>query len=108
MANSVFPYVPTFPLSTRLVPFEQIENGPAHSKSAIFNLFHLIAHKLRTKILWPTKQDILFLAALAKKKEKKKEEKYNLIHSHWMAIVVCTVVIFYFGNLREKRSVPST
>ena len=31
-----------------------------------------------------------------------------LIHSHLLAIVVLAVVIFVFGNLREKKSLPLT
>ena len=57
--------------------------------------------KLITKVLWHTKTYVFYCPS-------EKKIGIILIHSHQMAIVVLAVVIFWFDNLREKRSVPLT
>ena len=69
-----------------------------YSRTAIFNLFHLMAHII-TKILQHTKN--VFFTNLTKK------IGIILTHSHQMAIVLAAV-IFLFDSLRKKRSVSLT
>ena len=58
----------------------------------IFNIFHLVAHKLLTKILQHTKIILHFLPICPP------QIGMILIHSHQTAIVVLAAVIFYFQS----------
>ena len=71
------------------------------SKSAIFNLLHLMAYK--TNYWNSTAYQKIYVLPIWQKKV-----DIILIPSHHMAIVVLAIVIFLFDNVRDQRSVPLT
>ena len=78
---------------------KQQEQSP---RAAVLNLFPSHGtHKLITKILQHTRKYTFC-------RSDKKKKGIILIHSRPVAIVVWAVVIFLFGNLKEKRSLPLT
>ena len=64
-------------------------------RALIFILFHLLAHKLITKILRHTKKYVFC--------QSDKKIGIILIHSHWMVIVVLAVVFFIFDSAKGKE-----
>ena len=69
-----------------------------YHKSAVFNMFYLIAHKLIIKILWHTKKYICCWS--------EKAMDIVLIHSHRTATAVSAVVTGLSNNPRERGGRP--